>query len=253
VAEGDTIHRAADRITGSLGGRLIEAAWAPDPRSPLHLRAEEVAGHVLERAEARGKHLLLHLSGDLVVHSHLGIGGRWLVGEGEPATRRGAWLLLAGEGRWAAQIGGRTLRLLGARRARSDQVLARLGPDPLAAGFDSAAAAGRLSSAPAAEPVGAALLDQSLIAGIGNVIRIEALHAAGVSPLRRIGDLDPAESLAVVEAARSVMEETVRTGHRPKRIYGRRPPRCPDCGERLATGRQGDDARLTIWCERCQV
>ncbi|MCB0877283.1 MAG: hypothetical protein KDB46_13925, partial [Solirubrobacterales bacterium] len=73
MPEGDTIHRVAMRFDASLVGREIESASAPSARSPIHALAAELAGRTLERAEARGKHLLLHFSGEVVVHSHLGM------------------------------------------------------------------------------------------------------------------------------------------------------------------------------------
>ena len=81
-----------------------------------------------------------------------------------------------------------------AARARNDPVLAQLGPDPLAPGFDAAAAAERLLAYEPGVPVGEALLDQALIAGIGNVIRIEACFLPRVSPWRRVADLTPEEA-----------------------------------------------------------
>jgi endonuclease VIII len=252
VPEGDTIHRAARRIEAALGGREIERAEAPSPRSPLHARAGELRGRTLERVEARGKHLLLHLSGAAVVHSHLGINGRWIVHSGDGGPRGRPWLLLDGGAGVAAQSGGKLLRLVSATRARNDPVLIHLGPDPLAAGFDDRAAARRLLSAEPGERLGAALLDQELIAGFGNVIRIEACFAARISPWRRVADLGPEQAEAVIAAGRRVMEETLRTGRRPKRIYGSPRAPCPRCGGRIRSHAQGDDSRITYWCESCQ-
>jgi endonuclease VIII len=253
VPEGDTIHRIAGRLDAILGGVPRELVEAPSPRSPLHSRAGELAGATLERAEARGKHLLLHLDRDRVIHSHLGMNGRWrLRADGPPPGGR-PWLLLGAGGAHAALTGGRLLRLISAAQARHDPVLRRLGPDPLAPGFEQAAAAVRLAGSEPSAELGAALLDQGLIAGIGNVIRIEALFAAGVSPWRRVGELTPEEAAAIVREARAVMAASVRTGRRPKRIYGRLAERpCPRCGGTIRTRRQGDDARVTYWCEGCQ-
>ena len=120
-------------------------------------------------------------------------------------------------------------------------------------GFDPEAAVARILGRDPSERIGAALNDQSLIAGIGNVIRIEALWLARVSPWRRIGNLEAAEAGALVEHAKWVMETSVARGRRPKKIYGslaRRP--CPRCGGAIQTRGQGDDNRITYWCEGCQ-
>ncbi len=254
MPEGDTIHRVARRIDAALAGRTLERIEAPNPRSPLHLRVEELAGARLERAEARGKHLLLHFSGERVVHSHLGMSGRWLVRVDNEGPRGRPWLLLGSGPALAAMTGGKLLRLTSSRRARNDPILLGLGPDPLAPGFDDEAAAARLLGSEPGAPIGAALLDQSLFAGIGNVIRIEALWQAQVSPWRAVSELEADEAQALVVAARSIMETNLRSGHRPKSIYGwisRRP--CPRCGGRIRRRGQGDDNRVTYWCRGCQL
>ena len=137
MPEGDTIHRIAMRFQSALVGREIETAEAPSARSPLHSRASELAGSTLEKAEARGKHLLLHFSGDRVVHSHLGMNGRWFVRADGRMPHGRPWLVLGERpGAFASQNGGKILRLTSAARARNDPVLLQLGPDPLAPGFD---------------------------------------------------------------------------------------------------------------------
>ena len=261
MPEGDTIHRAARRIDLALVGREIPQAEAPNPRSPLHNRAGELAGRTLERAEARGKHLLLHFSGDAVVHSHLGMNGRWRVSADGSLPFGKPWLLLASGPGIAAQSGGKILRLISAARARNDPSLMQLGPDPLAPGFDEEAAAARLLAYEPSERVGAALLDQSLIAGIGNVIRIEACFLSKVSPWRVVADLEPEEALALVRSSRWIMETAIERGARPKQIYGLKglearggpPATCPRCGGRVRIRGQGDDNRVTYWCEACQT
>lgn len=254
MPEGDTIHRAARRIDAALVGRTMDIASAPSTRSPLHNRAEELAGRTLERAEARGKHLLLHFSGEQVVHSHLGMSGRWRIRADGRLPYGKPWLMLASGRGVAAVTGGKILRLVSSSRARNDPALLQLGPDPLAPGFDDQAAARRLLGWEPTETVGAALNDQSLIAGIGNVIRIEALWIAKVSPWRKIGDLTPEEALAIVEGARWVMETAIRKGSRPRRIYGRQSQRrgCPRCRGPVDIHGQGDDNRTTFWCPNCQ-
>jgi endonuclease VIII len=211
-----------------------------------------LSGRTLESAEAHGKHLLLGFSGDRVVHSHLGASGRWFVRtDGRPSYGR-PWLELAAGSAVANQDGGRILRMTTAARARNDPVLLQLGPDPLRPGYDRDAAAARLLAYEPSVPVGEALLDQSLIAGIGNVIRIEACFLPGISPWRAIGDLKPDEARAIVEANSWVMETSAATGRRPKRIYGRGKQPCGRCGGRVMTRGQGDDNRVTYWCSGCQ-
>jgi endonuclease-8 len=254
VPEGDTIHRIARRIDVALKGRRLERVEASNPRSPLRTRATEIEGATITRSEAFGKHLLLHFDNDRVLHSHLGMSGRWRISvDGEQAFGK-PWLLLASGSAQAHTSKGKILRLVSAAKARNDPAIAQLGPDPLRPGFDEAAAAARVAGWEPSERIGAALLDQSLIAGIGNVIRIEALWLAKVSPWRRVADLKPEEAAALVTHSKWVMETAIAKGRRPKQIYGalaRRP--CPRCGGRIRSHGQGDDNRVTYWCEGCQL
>jgi endonuclease-8 len=255
VPEGDTIHRIARRFDAALVDRPLGRVEAPNPRSPLHHRAGELRERRIELAEARGKHLLLHFEGGLVVHNHLGVGGRWrLTADGRlPARPRSVWLLLASGPAVAALSGSKVLRLVSESRIRNDPLLARLGPDPLAPGFDERSAAARLLASEPTEPVGAALQDQELLAGVGNVIRIEALWLSRIDPWRPVGDLTTEEGAELVGNVASVMRTSLRTGRRPKRIYGslaRRP--CPRCGAGIRGRGQGDANRVTYWCGRCQ-
>src|SRR5688572_14285411 len=135
MPEGDTIHRAAARLGAALGGKEILLADAPNPRSPVHGRAAALEGRVLERVEARGKHLLAHFSGGLALHSHLGMNGRWRIAADGWMPFGKPWLLLSSGPGVAAQSGGKILRLVPEGRLRNDPALARLGPDPLAPGF----------------------------------------------------------------------------------------------------------------------
>jgi endonuclease-8 len=253
MPEGDTIHRAARRIGAALGGREIPLAEAPNPRSPLHNRAGELTGRTLERAEARGKHLLLHFSGDAVVHSHLGMNGRWRIRADGRAPYGKPWLVLSSGRGVAAQSGGQILRLVSESRLRNDPVLARLGPDPLAPGFDLEAAAARLHSSGDRLEIGEALLDQSLVAGIGNAIRNGGLWAAGISPWRRVGDLDTAEVERALHHCRRIMEIAVERGRRPESIYRAERRGCPRCGGPVSVRGQGDANRTSYWCPTCQT
>jgi endonuclease VIII len=253
MAEGDTIHRVARRLEDALTDRLIEVAEAPSARSPVGRRASELRGRTLERVEARGKHLLAAFSGGLVLHSHLGIDGRWSVRVGAPKARGRPWLRLRSGEAVAAQYGGKVLRIESAARIRNDPALLRLGPDPLAAGFDADAAVARLLSLEPSREVGEAILDQRVIAGIGNAIRAEALFRARISPWRRIGDLARDEALAVVERAQEVMQAGFSTGRRPRSVYRAPHQPCPRCGTAIRSRGQGDANRIAYWCPRCQT
>ena len=253
MPEGDTIHRIARRMQTALGGKEIALADAPNPRSPIHGRAGQLQGRVLERAEARGKHLLAHFSDGIALHSHLGMNGRWWIAADGSRPFGKPWLILASGRAIASQTGAQILRIVPESRLRNDPALARLGPDPLGPGFDLAAAARRLRSAGAREEIGEALLDQTLIAGIGNAIKNGALWRARVNPWRPAGDLDAKEAERVLHESREIMRIAVAKGRRPPSIYRAERRGCPACGGPVSVRGQGDANRTTYWCERCQV
>jgi endonuclease VIII len=252
VPEGDTIHRIARQIDAALGGREIELADAPNRRSPIHHRAAELQGRTLEHAEAIGKHLLIHFSGAVVIHSHLGMNGRWRIGADAAPRAGAAWLRVGSGTAVAAQTGGKLLRLVSESRARNDPGLMQLGPDPLRPGFDVAGATRRLLGAGREREVGEAILDQSVIAGIGNAIRNEACFAAAISPWRRLADLTEDDGRRLLDECRRIMLISVSSGHRPHRVYRAERRRCTRCGGRIEARAQGDANRVAYWCPGCQ-
>jgi endonuclease-8 len=220
VAEGDTILRAARRIGRALEGQRVEVG-APNPRG----RAAGVArldGKVLDRVSARGKHLLLGF-GDTVLHSHLGMSGSWHVYERGTAWRKppnAAWAVLRGESAEAVQFGGPTLRVLLSAPERS---------------------------------VGDALLDQALVAGIGNVFKSETCFAARQGPWQPVADLPEGQLRRVVETAHELMRDAVDHGRHDRAVYRRAGRPCPNCATPIASRGQGDANRTTYWCPVCQA
>ncbi|MGC1166339.1 MAG: DNA-formamidopyrimidine glycosylase family protein [Solirubrobacterales bacterium] len=251
MAEGDTILRAARRIDAAFTGCTVTAS-APNPRGRA-AGIERLDGRRLEAVESHGKNLLLRF-GDLALHSHMGMNGCWHVyPRGGPwrRPRRSAWAVLAGERQEAVQFGGPTLRLIPTRRLSRDPQLARLGPDVLAPDFDPAPGIAAMRADPA-RGLGDALLDQSLVAGIGNIFKSEACFAARLDPWRPIGDLSDGDLRAVLAAAREQMLQAVDSGRHSYAVYkGRRP--CPGCRGRIASRGQGDANRTTYWCPNCQL
>lgn len=252
MPEGDTIHRAAGRMRVALEGKAIGHAETPDPRSPINGRAGTLVGRTLESVEARGKHLIAHFSGDVAIHSHLGMNGSWRIHADGRLPFGRPWLLLASGRGVAAQFGGKLLRLVSESRIRNDPGLMQLGPDPLAAGFDPDAAARRLLASGLDREVGDAILDQRVIAGIGNAIRNEALFASRIDPWRRIRDLEPEEAEDLIRANQRVMQISIRRGRRPHNVYRAERRPCPNCGEKISVAGQGEGNRATYWCRRCQ-
>jgi endonuclease-8 len=251
VAEGDTIRRAARRIETAIGGEQL-AVSTPNPRGRAS-GVQRLDGRTLERIDARGKHLLLGF-GDLVLHSHLGMSGSWHVYPRGTAWRKpagAAWAVLEGESSEAVQFGGPTLRLLSSDALRRDPTLSRLGPDILAADFDAQAVAGSLRAHPH-RTLGDALLDQTLVAGIGNIFKSEACFAARLNPWQPIGELTDEQLARVSDAAHDLMQDAVQLGRPAKAVYRRAGRPCPTCVTTILSRGQGDANRTTYWCPVCQ-
>jgi endonuclease VIII len=252
VAEGDTILRLARRFEQTIVGETVTAS-APNPRGKA-AGIERLDGRRLERVEARGKHFLLEF-GELSLHSHLGMSGGWHVyrrGARWRRPRTSAWAVLSGGGWDAVQFGGPTLQVTTTARLRRDPQITRLGPDILAERFDEEAAVAAMRTDPT-RTIGDALLDQHLVAGIGNIFKSEACFAARVDPWRPVGDLSEQELRGVLAAARGLMREAVASGRYPFKVYRRCQGACPRCRGRIESRGQGDANRTTYWCPRCQV
>jgi endonuclease VIII len=223
-----------------LEGEVV-AAESPHPRGAALGIAERIDGRRIEHVEAVGKNLLLTFDGGLVLRSHLRMRGRWQV---QPAGARivgRPWLVLRAGDWQAVQRNGPVLEL-GARGA------SRLGPDIMADPLDLDGMLARLRAADQAREVGDAVLDQRLVAGIGNMWRAEALFLARTSPWTRLGNLSDDELKGVLtEAARAM-----RAARGPHLVYRRTDRPCPRCGTRIASHLQGDDARRAYWCPSCQ-
>ncbi|HSD24060.1 MAG TPA: DNA-formamidopyrimidine glycosylase family protein [Solirubrobacterales bacterium] len=255
MAEGDSILRIARRMDAALAGKAVSAR-TPGRRRPEGLAASSIDGLVLERVVSRGKHLLLHFEDDLTLHSHLGMHGGWHVyGPGQRWRRSPsqAWIALAADDAEAVNFGGSFMRIGRRKRLLRDPRLVRLGPDILAPDFIAAAVIERMRRSDPGAELGEALLDQSLVAGIGNIFKSEGSFEAGIDPNARLESLTDDEIAEVLDATRDLMLEAVESGRQPRRVYRRAGEPCPRCGTRIESRAQGDDARTTYWCPGCQT
>jgi endonuclease VIII len=258
MAEGDTVHRAARRLEAALGGRRLDEAAVPNPRSPLRAqtaRLAELSGARLEAAEARGKHLLLRFEPGLVLHSHLGMHGWWQVrdeGDRWGRPRRAAWVVLSTAVAEGAQFGGSRLALRTEGELRSDPRLASLGPDPLDPEFRPVAGVAAFRRNPQERALGEALLDQRVAAGVGNVYKSEACFAAALDPWRPVSDLTDEELERLFVVVQGLMLVGLEHGQRAQRVYRRAGQPCPRCRAPLHSRGQGDANRRTYWCPSCQ-
>lgn len=259
MPEGHTIHRLARDLARNLGGHAI----ATDHRQERFAAgARRIDGQVLDETSALGKHLFLHWSGGEVLHVHLGLFGRFRRRTLPPPEPSDALRVrLVGPTRAWDLTGAITCDL------RSpdvlDEVAAKLGPDPLRRDADPERFVRKLRRSKRA--VGDLLLDQSVIAGIGNVYRAELLHLTGIHPSRPGVDVSEAEALALwglaVEQLRAgVQRNRIVTvpldGRAPSRIPRRqavhvyKQARCRTCGGGVDQSEEG--GRTMFSCPVCQ-
>jgi endonuclease VIII len=262
MPEGDTVHRNARVLQRELKGRTLARLFLRD-RGDI----AELHGRIVERVEARGKNLLIHIDG-WVLRIHLGMKGRWLrrhVRERVPANTTA--LLAVGETAYICD-GAFTAELLRADALRTHPRLSRLGPDLLAEPPDIAEAVRRARMlAHADREIGDVVMDQRIAAGIGNVYKSEVLFETRVHPRTHMRNLTPEQVTEIYVRAAELMRLNLLTRRRtsvPLRrrgtpssqrlwVYSRNGKPCLDCGTPIERFMQGDMNRSTYWCPGCQA
>ena len=272
MPEGHTLHRLASSLSDAFAGSEVRVT---SPQGRFADSAELLDGLVLDGAEAYGKHLFVSFTGDRLVHVHLGLYGRFdvhtgAVGVPDPVGQVRLRLVRVGgeTGRTYADLRGATACELFVPEQR-EQLLGRLGPDPLRADADPDRAWQRIRRSRA--PIAGLLMDQAVVAGIGNVYRAELLFRHRLDPFRpgtslrqgrwremwddlvdlmadgvRTGRIDTVRAEHLTEEeARPV---TARRGH--SYVYRRTGESCRVCGTRVRT--QELATRNLYWCSRCQ-
>jgi endonuclease VIII len=251
VPEGDTIWRTAERLRAALAGKKVITA-RPD-------MLKRFAGRTITGVEPVGKHLLIRFDNGLAIHSHMRMQGAWHVYARGERWRRPAWqakALLETEDATAVCFAAPVIELVRDEETR----IGHLGPDILRDGW-SLPEVTRRARAMGSTAVGELLLDQRVTAGIGNVYRCEALWQGRVNPWKASDELSDAGLGALFETAREAMRANLAGGAAHRRfpgygrgaVHGRGGRPCPRCGTRILVRAQGDHARLTYWCPRCQA
>jgi endonuclease-8 len=311
MPEGDTIYRAARALQKALGGRVVTGfetqvakLASVDDNTPL-------VGRTVERVEARGKWCLIYFSGDLILVSHMLMSGSWHIyrtknEDGKIEAEK--WRLPKRMMRVVVRVGevpntfagdekrrfpsGMTNKedsvgfeavLFNAQVAefhtarsleRSSQV-PKLGPDVLSAEFSLEAGVRALQERARTHPedeIAVVLLNQRVMAGLGNVYKSEVAFAAGVNPFRQMQTITLREMETMVEVSQRYMRANVqdgagdgivtysgnrRTTHAMDRsdrlwVYGRQGLECRRCGATIEMRKQGTAVRSTYWCPSCQ-
>ena len=256
MPEGDTILWAATRMRPVLEGRQVEVTHT-HRRFGKDRWEERLGGHTITAIETHGKNLFVVFDHELLLHSHLRMTGVWDVrpvgGRWRRAPSR-AWLVLRADGQEVVQYDGPVLELMTAARRRFDQRLTALGPDILADEFDSGSFLKRLRSTDQERPLGDALLDQRILAGIGNIWKAESCWEAQLDPWRPVSSVSDEQAVALVQGIRPRMLLSGTQGHRAvrSRIYRHTGEPCPRCRTPILARGQGDANRTTYWCPGCQ-
>jgi endonuclease-8 len=250
MPEGDTVWLTAAMLRQHLAGRTLTRCDIRVPR----FATVDLTGQVVDEVLSRGKHLFIRV-GRVSIHSHLKMDGSWRVGNRPVRVDHRARIILETNGVRAVGADLGVLEIL--ERDRDCDVVAHLGPDLLGEDWDPARAAANLAARPD-RPIGEALLDQRVLAGIGNVYRNELCFVSGHLPTAPVGAV--ADPHRLVSRARDMLWANrfrwtrCTTGDtRPGRqlwVYGRAGQPCRRCGARIDYDDAGE--RVTYWCPSCQ-
>jgi endonuclease-8 len=278
MPEGDTIYRSARAMQRAIGGQLCTGFETGLAKLARVNDDTPIAGRAIEKVEARGKWLLVHFSGDLILLTHMLMSGSWhLYRTGEKwwmgkdrmraVIRTADWQAVAFNVPVAEFHTARSLE-------RNTQV-PKLGIDVLGSAYTVEAGIAKLKAYGAAHPdaeIAVVLLNQRVLAGLGNVYKSEVAFAAGVNPFRAMSTITDREYEMMAEVAQRWMKQNVFDGagdgivtysgnrrttgssNRDDRlwVYRRSGQECRRCGAAIEMRKQGVQARSTYWCPSCQ-
>jgi len=248
MPEGDVLFRTAVTLQKWLAGREVTGATTT---------AKPMVGRTVEKVEANGKHLLVRFDSGHVLHTHLRMTGSWHVysaGERWQRPPRQAKVSLTCGDRVAVCFNAPIVELLAPGGEQSHPSLSNLGPDVLDQPPDLEEIRRRARSRPPATALGELLLDQRVVAGIGNIWRCESLFLEGRSPWAEVAGLTDGELDALVSTAHRIMRRSLGpfTGRPETWVYRRTGRPCHRCRTPVRSRGQGEQARTAYWCPTCQ-
>ena len=274
MPEGDMVFRSARTLERALAGSTVigfETAYAP--LASVHDNAP-VTGRAIENVESRGKWLLMYFSGDLILVTHMLMSGSWHIyrtGERWHKSRAHMRIVIRTEKYEAVAFDVPVAQFHTHRSLARHPAIPRLGPDLAGSSFRQEDARARLR-AEVQEEIGNVLLNQRVLAGIGNVFKSEICFVCGINPFRPVASLSGPEVDMLLDASHRLMQANVReespsgivTYTGPRRttrandpaarlwVYRRRGKECRRCGAIILMRKQGPGARSTYWCPDCQ-
>lgn len=268
MPEGDTIARAAAALHRALAGRVVTAfatGLAPlsrvDHNTPL-------AGRTIAGCRSVGKHLLIEFSGQIILRTHMRMSGSWHLyrpGERWQRPSRAARIRIDTDAWVAVAFDVPVAEFVREADLHRHRPLTTLGPDLADPSFDRSDALARIRAA-AQRAIGDVLLDQRIVAGIGNVLRSEALFVAGVHPETAAAGLNGDAATRLLNVAAELLQRNARPDAGPERnttgrrapgqalwVYQRTGQPCRRCGTAVVSAAHGLEARRVYWCPSCQV
>jgi endonuclease-8 len=280
MPEGDTILRAAQALHRVLAGHVVTRFDSVYPSVTRIADDHPIVGRTIESVYARGKHLLIAFSGDLVLRTHMRMNGSWHLYRPGVAWKRPARdmrILVATAEAVAVGFNVPIAELLSNQQVERHKEMAALGPDLLAGAgeryeytVDTTEIVRRMR-ARGGEAIAEVLLNQRVAAGIGNVFKSEILFVARIDPFTPVSSLTDADLERIIGIARDQLAAAVldrsktlsrSAGRRTTRsldpgaalwVYSRGGKPCRRCGAVIRSRKTGLDARLTYWCPECQA
>jgi endonuclease VIII len=275
MPEGDTIFRAARTLHRALAGDTVTGFDSVFPRLTRVHEDTPLTGRIVERVESRGKHLLMHFSGGLILRTHMLMSGSWHIYRHDERWQRpprDMRVIVETAAFVAVAFNIQVAEFETPRTIERHESLGSLGPDLLNDRFDVNDALARLRTQ-GDQHIGEVLLNQRVMAGIGNIFKSETLYVSRVNPFTPVSAIPDDRLRAIVDTARTLLQAnvtassgdgivtytalhrpTTRRGHPADRlwVYGRQHEPCRTCGTKIAMRKVGLDARSTYWCPQCQ-
>ncbi len=282
MPEGDTIYRSARALSKVLTGKTITKFDTGYAHLATVNDDRPLVGRVIENVESRGKWLLIHLSGDLILVTHMLMSGSWHIyktGEKWWGPRHAMRAFLEVEGWQAVAFNVPVAEFHTASSLERKSSVPKLGPDLLSDEYTAANGVQALQQRAQTHPddeIANVLLNQRVMAGLGNVYKSEVAFYAGVHPFRAMSTITPDEMLRMAEVSQKWLKanvldgssttggdaiitysgnrRTTNSGNEKNRlwVYGRRGQECRRCGALVEMRKQGPGARSTYWCPACQ-
>ncbi len=264
MPEGDTIFRTARTLTLALTGKVVTRVELPR----LVRSGQNLVGARIVSVESRGKNLLMNFEGGFTLHTHMKMTGSWHIYRPSESWQKPAHLLRARvdvSDRVAVCFNAPVVRLLTAHEVARDPFLNGLGPDLLAPDFDADEAKARLRANERNHgSIGEAIVDQGVMAGVGNIFKSEALFVARIRPRTPLASLDDAALARIISVAKTLLVANV--GADPERrttggsgqssplwVYERDGLPCLLCGTPIVETTDGSPPRHSFFCPTCQT